>query len=244
MPPAAADRFGHLAIFRNGAQRLRRLRERGCLGAAFASHFSSPDFMRLTISTLLRAMLAIMTCVAAADEGLTGVDGKPAALPGRGECKALALIFVAHDCPISNAYAPEIARLCKEFEPRGVAFRVVYAERDLPIADAAKHAREFAFPCPTVVDRDLRLSVRVGAKMTPEAALLSPGGDVLYLGRIDDIYADYGRRRAEATSRDLRDAIEAVLAGRQVKTPRTKSPGCHIFFGPAQPPEPKPSSPE
>ncbi len=160
-----------------------------------------------------------------------GVDGKQAPLPGREECKALALIFIAHECPISNAYAPEIARMCREFTPLGVSFRVVYAESDLSAAAAARHSREFAFGCPAIIDSDLRLARRVGAEMTPQAVLLAPSGLVLYRGRIDDIFADFGKRRPQPTRRELRDAIEAVLAGRPVASPRTDGIGCHIFFG-------------
>lgn len=164
----------------------------------------------------------------------TDVAGQPHRLPGRGECRALVLIFVAHECPISNGYAPEIARLWKEFTPRGATFRIVYAERDLAFVDAARHAKEFAFPCPAILDRELRLAARIGATMTPEAALLSPEGTVLYLGRIDDIYADFGKKRTQPAHRDLRDAIEAVLAGRAVAQVRTSALGCQIDFGPHQ----------
>lgn len=167
------------------------------------------------------------------DSGLIDVTGHSHRLPGREECRALALIFVAHDCPMSNSYAPEIARLCRDFAPRGVAFRVVYAERDLAHATAARHAREFAFPCPAILDQELRLAARVGATMTPQAALLSANGTVLYLGRIDDIYADYGRKRAQPRHRDFRDAMEAVLAGRAVAKARTPALGCHIDFAPS-----------
>lgn len=167
-----------------------------------------------------------------AEDAFTDVAGQPHRLPGREECRALALIFVAHDCPMSNGYAPEIARLCKEFAPRGAAFRIVYAERDLALTDAARHAKEFAFPCPAILDRELRLAARVGATMTPQAVLLSPEGAVLYLGRIDDIYADYGKKRAQPEHRDLRNAIEAALEGRPVEKPRTSSLGCDIHFGP------------
>lgn len=168
----------------------------------------------------------------------TDVAGQPHRLPGREECRALALICVAHDCPMSNGYAPEIARLVKEFTPHGAAFRIVYAERDLALEDAARHAKEFAFPCPAILDRELRLAARVGATMTPQAVLLSPEGAVLYLGRIDDIYAHFGKRRVQPEHRDFREAIEAVLAGRAVAQARTPSLGCQIDFAP-QPPAPK-----
>jgi len=53
-------------------------------------------------------------------------------------------------------------------------------------------------------------------------------GERKYLGRIDDLYADLGKRRARATSLDLRDALDAVLADRPVPRPVTQAVGCFI----------------
>src|SRR5262249_12755086 len=69
---------------------------------------------------------------------------------------------------------------------------------------------------------------RAGARMVPEAAVFGPDGQRKYLGRIDDLYADLGKRRARATSRDLRDALDAVLADRPVPRPVTQAVGCFI----------------
>ncbi|MEO7319915.1 MAG: hypothetical protein ABIZ56_13075 [Chthoniobacteraceae bacterium] len=187
---------------------------------------------RATVALRLTLALHAGAAEKRAETVFTDVAGQPHRLPGRDECRALVLFFIAHDCPMSNGYAPEITRICQAFTPRGAAFRVVYAERDLAAADAARHAREFAFPCPAILDRDLRLAARAGATMTPEAAVLSPEGAVLYLGRIDDLYADYGKKRAQPEHRDLREAIEAVLAGRAVPQARTFGLGCQIDFSP------------
>jgi hypothetical protein len=64
--------------------------------------------------------------------------------------------------------------------------------------------------------------------VTPEAAVLSPDGKVRYLGRIDNRVADFGKARPQATERDVRDALDAVLAGKPVPHPVTKSIGCAI----------------
>ncbi|MCX7701910.1 MAG: hypothetical protein N2039_13610 [Gemmataceae bacterium] len=42
--------------------------------------------------------------------------------PKDGACKAVCVILIGYDCPISNAYSPEINRLCQEFSPQGVQF--------------------------------------------------------------------------------------------------------------------------
>lgn len=138
------------------------------------------------------------------------------------------LFFIAHDCPISNAYAPEIARICKTYEKRAIATYVVYVERDISPAAASKHARDFRFPCRALLDRERRMVRFAGARMTPEAALVARNGNVVYRGRIDDTHIDYGKRRDEPTTRDLRQALDAFLANKPVARNRTPVIGCYI----------------
>jgi hypothetical protein len=67
-----------------------------------------------------------------------------------------------------------------------------------------------------------------GATRTPEVAVFSPRRELLYRGRIDDRYVDFGQRRTEPTTHDLRDALEAILAGKPVAQSRTEPIGCDI----------------
>ena len=156
------------------------------------------------------------------------VLGDKYTLPGPDDCTAVVLLFVGYDCPISNSYAKEIVRLCKEFMPKKVAFCVVYADADISQDDARKHAKEYGFCCPAVLDPKMTLALKVGATVKPETAVLSPKGELLYLGRIDNRYVDFGKRREQVTSQELRDALVAVLAGKPVATPRSKAIGCDI----------------
>lgn len=162
-------------------------------------------------------------------ESFVRVQGGTFAMPAAGECRALALIFVGTECPIANGYAPEIKRLHEEYAPRGVTLCVVYADPDLELEEAAHHAAEYGFPCPALLDPQLTLARRVGATVVPEAAVLV-GKDVVYRGRIDDLYPAFGKRRPEPTQRELRAALDAVLAGRPVATPRVPAIGCDIPF--------------
>jgi hypothetical protein len=59
--------------------------------------------------------------------------------------------------------------------------------------------------------------------VTPEVAVVGPGGALLYRGRIDDLWSDYGKRRQEPTTRDLRAALDAALAGRPTPPPPAAS---------------------
>lgn len=64
--------------------------------------------------------------------------------------------------------------------------------------------------------------------MTPEACVLTNTDNIAYLGRINDWYAALGKKRHHVRSEDLRDALGAVLEGREVEVPRTDAIGCNI----------------
>lgn len=157
---------------------------------------------------------------------ITDIAGKRYPLADKNQT-ATVLVFIAHDCPICNFYAPEINRLTLDYGQRKVRFFVVYAER-LSVQEARDHARAFGFRVPLVRDSNFRLSHVLGAQVTPEAAVLSPEGRRLYLGRIDNRFADFGKKRARATQRDLREALDAVLKGEPVPHPKTTAVGCFI----------------
>ena len=153
----------------------------------------------------------------------------PLSQPGK---KATVLFFLQPDCPVSNAYAPEIKRICADYEPKKIAAFVVHADPDVSIEHAKRHAKEYGLACPVLRDPTHVLVKRTGVTIAPEVAVLAPDGKILYRGRIDDLYVDYGKRRAEPTQRDLRNALEAVLQGKAVPAPTTKAIGCPL-------PEPK-----
>jgi|ERR1043165_4604469 hypothetical protein len=142
--------------------------------------------------------------------------------------KALVLIFSLPDCPIANSYAPEIKRLCTEYGRQHISFFLVQVDPELSTTDAKRHAREYGYTCPVVVDREHQLVRRAGATRAPEVAVFAPNGDRKYIGRIDDLYIAPGKRRNEPTSRDLRLALDAVLAGEAVGRPVTQAIGCFI----------------
>jgi AhpC/TSA family len=144
------------------------------------------------------------------------------------QVKAAALIFILPDCPIANSYAPEIKRLCDEYQQRGVRFYLVHVDPDITVADAKKHGREFGHACPIVLDKQHELVRRAGATKVPEVAVFTPDGQRQYRGRIDDLYVAPGKRREQPTVRELRLALDALLAGRAVERPVTEVVGCRI----------------
>jgi hypothetical protein len=142
---------------------------------------------------------------------------------------AAVLFFVTNDCPITNSYVPEINRIIADYQPRKVAFYAVYTDPALSIPAIRKHAREFGLRIPLIPDPRHQLVHKVGATVTPEAAVLERGGKLVYLGRIDDMYVDLGKRRPAPTQRYLRQALDAVLSGKPVAIPRVAPVGCFIY---------------
>jgi thiol-disulfide isomerase/thioredoxin len=163
-------------------------------------------------------------------DSFVDVRGDRYTLPGPDDCQAIVLIFVGYDCPISNGYAPEVVRLCKEYTPHKVAFCVVYADADITPEEARQHAKDYGYPCPAILDPTMKLARMVKATVKPEAAVLSPQGELLYRGRINDLYYGYGKKRTQPTQHDLKEALNAILANKPVPVPRTKAVGCYIDF--------------
>jgi Redoxin len=142
--------------------------------------------------------------------------------------KAAVLIFVAVDCPISNSYAPKINKIISDYSKKDLDFFIVYSDPKLTVEDAQKHTKDFGYICPALMDNQQLLMQKVHATVTPEVAVLTAHGQVEYLGRIDNWYEDFGKQRYDATTHELRDALDAVLAGGKVATPVTKVVGCPI----------------
>ncbi|HXG48547.1 MAG TPA: redoxin family protein, partial [Methylomirabilota bacterium] len=156
---------------------------------------------------------------------LSGALVRPLADQGQ---KLTVLFFVMHECPVANSYAPEISRIIASYADKGVRGYVVYVESDLPVEKARQHARDFGYKTGVLLDPEHQLVRAAGARVSPEAAVLSPAGQVLYRGRIDDRVADFGKRRVEPTRRDLRLALDAILDGQPLPARLTRAVGCYI----------------
>jgi len=149
-----------------------------------------------------------------------------------GSRKATCLLFISTDCPISNKYAPEFGRIVKQYSPKGVVFYVVYTDAEGKPANAAKHWKDFAYPCPGLFDPKHQLVKKAGATVTPESAVFDSKGSLVYRGRINDLYMDFGKPRYAPTVHDLKRSLDAVLAGKPVPIKTTKVIGCTIYNPP------------
>lgn len=146
--------------------------------------------------------------------------------------RAIVLFFIAYDCPISNRYAPEMNRLVTAYARKHIAFFMVHTDPTLSPQDAKRHAQAFGYSCPVLLDPKRVLVKLAGATVTPEAAVLSVSGKLLYRGRIDDTYSSLGVRRPRPTRQDVREALDAILMNQAVQEPLTRAVGCFITDSP------------
>lgn len=143
--------------------------------------------------------------------------------------KASVIVFVASDCPISNSYAPEIQRICGEYGAKGVTCALMYEDADIDVAAVRTHLDEYRYRGMTaVIDGDRTASRHTKASVTPQAVVVDSKGDIRYRGRINNFYAALGKPRQVVTVHDLRDALDAVLADKPVRTPETEALGCYV----------------
>jgi hypothetical protein len=136
-------------------------------------------------------------------------------------------IFVRTDCPVSNRYAPTIARLQKDFAGRA-RFQLVYPEPGVSREAVDAHRRAFGLlDIAAVVDGKLALVRKAGVRVTPEAVVFDGQGRLLYRGRIDDRQASLTVSRSPRMN-DLREAIDGVLSGTLRELRSTRAIGCAI----------------
>jgi hypothetical protein len=168
---------------------------------------------------------------APANEHLFGeqvVDGgglDPFANP---EVDAVVLIFVNTDCPIANRYAPTIQKLYERYRSKPVGFWLIFADGAKSREEIQEHLAAYEQQTPALRDPEHVLVAFCQATKTPEAVVFAPRRKLVYRGRIDDMFTDFGKRRDQPTSHDLRKAIDAVLEGRAVDPAVSPVIGCDI----------------
>lgn len=183
----------------------------------------------MTIPLVSLPMIVISLAWAGApDFSLQDANGSTHTAAALSRYKATVFLFVATDCPNSNTYAPLLARLYREYSPRGVAFFNVYSDPQETAATVHKHDDDFQTPFAALLDPHQTLARETGARSTPEVVILGPQGQQLYRGRVDNRFVDLGKTRYQPTESDLQEALDAIMQGKAVPHPVTQTIGCAI----------------
>ena len=199
--------------------------------------------MRVTALGLAILSIACLTTLASADEedaastrlGKTIEDfklvdgaGKQVALSDFKDRKAVVIVFLSFECPVSTGYSQTLATLHEKYQPRGVGFLGISCNPEMSAAELAKHVKECKFPFPVVHDVNFAAAEALKARVTPESFVLDRNLVLRYRGRIDDEYAKRLVKNRQISHHDLRDALDELLAGKSVSRPLTEAVGCAI----------------
>jgi Redoxin len=163
-------------------------------------------------------------------EGLLSTDGGRYGFSTFADRVALVLIFSSNRCPTAKAYGERMNALQRDYGPRGVQVVAVNSNDPHLYPDEAysrmvERAADDRYTFPYVVDEGQRLAKAYGARCTFHVFVLDRDRLLRYQGRFDN-----SRIGANITSHDLRDALDDLLAGRDVRVPTTRPFGCSLDF--------------
>lgn len=163
-------------------------------------------------------------------EGLLATDGRRYGVSSFADRDALVLIFSSNRCPTAEAYGVRMNALQREYGPRGVQLVALNANDPHLYPDESyprmvERAAEDGYTFPYLVDDGQRAAKAFGASCTFHLFVLDRERRLRYHGRFDN-----SRITANVTSHDLRNALDDVLAGRDVRVATTRPFGCSLDF--------------
>ena len=163
-------------------------------------------------------------------EGLLGTDGQTYGRSSFADREALVLIFSSNRCPTAKAYGERMNALQTDLGPHGVQLVAVNSNDphlypDESYARMVDRAREDGYTFPYLADEGQRVARAYGATCTFHAFVLDRDGRLRYQGRFDN-----SRIPERVTDHDLRNALDEILAGRDVRVSQTRPFGCSLDF--------------
>ncbi len=154
---------------------------------------------------------------------LKDYNGKEYSLNDFKDSKAIVIIFVATECPVSNAYNKRMESIFNDYKDKNVALLGINSNKAESVERIKDHAKSKGLTFPILKDEKNIIADKFGASVTPEVYVLNNKFEVLYRGRIDD-----SRDESDIEKKDLRNALDEILSGKQVGNPVTKAFGCSI----------------
>lgn len=154
---------------------------------------------------------------------LPDVDGQDRAFKSLKGKNGTVLIFIAVQCPVSNAYNERMEKLAEDYKAKGVAVIGINANASDDAATVKSHAAAKGLKFPILKDPGNKLADKLGASKTPEAYFIDGNNKLLYHGRIDN-----SQNPDAIESNDLRQAIDSALGGKPIEKPEAKAFGCSI----------------
>lgn len=190
--------------------------------ALFLQSFTDPNTVKTDSKVLIR------------DFQLQNVDGKILSLSSFPDAKGFIIVFTCNHCPFAKLYPPRLNDLYKKYKALGIPLiaisstdTLVYEEDTYPKMIQKATKEKFLFPY--LFDGEQAVAKMFAAQKTPHAFVIWKEHDawvIKYNGAIDD----NGAEPEKARNRYVANAVDALLAGKDVAVTETKSIGCQIYF--------------
>lgn len=163
------------------------------------------------------------------DFNLPGVDGKNYSPSSFQSSKVLVVMFTCNHCPYVRAYEDRLIKLQKDFKDKSVSFVAINANDEINYPEDSfenmiKRAKEKNYNFPYLRDKSQEIAKAFGASFTPEIFVFDQNKILQYHGRVDDNWQEPDK----VTKQNLKEAIEAVLANKQLERAETQAIGCTV----------------
>ena len=158
---------------------------------------------------------------------LSDFRGKRHTLKEYQSSKIVVIAFLGTECPLAKLYGPRLSQMAEKYASQNVQFLGINSNVQDSITEMTAYARIHKISFPMLKDPANRFADRLKAERTPEVFVLDEARKIRYRGKIDDQWG-VGYVKAAAQQHDLRDAIDTLLAGKEISIPVTKAVGCHI----------------
>jgi peroxiredoxin len=160
---------------------------------------------------------------------LPGVDGQTYSLDSFRDARLLVVIFTCNHCPYAQALEPRFIELQRDYAERGVRLVAInpndaraYPDDDFP--HMQELARKNGWNFPYLRDESQSVARAYDAACTPDIFVFDGDRALRYNGRLDDNWQDPGKVK----QRDLRRALDALLAGKPIDFSVSPALGCSI----------------
>lgn len=187
--------------------------------------FTSIGVLGLSTPSFAQSELELGSEMPLADERFATASGSNVRLSGLAGNTGTVVIFWSNQCPWSSRYEQRVQQLIDQYASRGFAFLLVNSNDPTAFPrESASASRDVTLDAPYVMDPDGRLARALGAARTPHVFVFDNGSALRYAGAIDDSPGDPGN----VTQPHLRNALDALLEGRNVQRAQTKAFGCML----------------
>jgi peroxiredoxin len=160
--------------------------------------------------------------------GLAGIDGKSHNLDDYKSAKVIVIAFTCNHCPVAQMYEDRFTRFAKAQKKRGVTFIAISSSLLSPdsLDKMRERAAQKGFEFPYLSDPTQAIAKAYGATVTPQLFVLDRDRNIAYMGKFDD---DIEPEKVQRTY--VREAVHALLEGKDPDPSETRATGCGIEYG-------------